>query len=377
MNVFSYGITYVVLFLYLFVIAIFDSSKQLHRVSHIFAFISMVVLSLFIGLRWETGTDWLPYKLLFDDLELNWSFLLDVYHFDLGFVLFNGVVRLFSDNYTVFLVANASITIYLLCKLLCRWSPYPNISLFIFYPAFMIAQFMGSNRRMMAMVFLLWAIYYLWNNKKKAYYLLVGLAFLFHRSSIIALILLFVPREIISNRKVIILLSLSLIVGISQLPFKLIEEFGNALSSVVSHPLVTAMTYYSETNENHIISSTGSIVIQSILAICKRSIFLIFYFYILKKNEVDKLTGYIFNIYILGFVGYLFFIGTFFQILTAYFALIEVILISRMYGYTNSKTKFVFLSLTLLYGIVQMISALNVYPDLYMPYIPFWSNIQR
>ena len=125
--------------------------------------------------------DWnrlgLSYKELFDSLELHWSFLINVYHFDIGYVLFNAAVKLFTENYTLFLLINSFLTIYVLYRLLIKISPYPNLSLLVFYSTFMIAQFMGSNRRMMAMVFILWSFYYLYQQQKRSYVLMLILAF--------------------------------------------------------------------------------------------------------------------------------------------------------------------------------------------------------
>lgn len=337
----------------------------------------MILMSLFIGLRWETGTDWYPYRELFDTIELNWTFLVNIYSFDVGYVIFNALVRIFTDSYSVFLLINAFVTIYLLYKLVIKTSSYPNLSLFIFYSAFMIAQFMGSNRRMMAMVFILWGFYYLYERRKVRFALMIVLAFLFHRSSLFCLLALFVPRDIFTVKRTLTILSLSLVIGFLQLPARLIEFAGGVLSLVTNNQIVEKMLFYSANGEDHIATSTGSIIVSAILAIIKRSIFLMFYIYIMRKHQLDKLTQYIFNIYIFGFAGYLMLIGSFFQMLTAYFALIEIVLLGRMYAYTTGRAKTVILMIIFAYGFVQMLSALNVYPDLYMPYINCFSDSTR
>lgn len=376
-TLFSDGLIYVAIYLWLFVACVLESSKQCDKTKGLIAFLSMSIITLFIGLRWETGTDWEPYKELFDTLELDWTFLVNIYHFDIGYVIFNAIVKFFTDSYSLFLVINAFVTIYVLYRLIKKTSPYPNISLFLFYSAFMIAQFMGSNRRMMAMVFALWAFYCLYERRKLAFFLMVALAFLFHRSAIICLVALFVPRQMISIKRTVVLLLCSLALGLAGAFAKLIEVMGMVLSGVINNPIVEKMVFYSEGGEDHIANSTGSVVVSTILAVVKRSIFLAFYFYVMRRNKVDKLTGYIYNIYLFGFVGYLLFVGSFFQMLTSYFALIEIILLGRMYSYTTGKAKLLILIIIFAYGFVQMLSALNVYPELYMPYISTFSDISR
>lgn len=376
-TIFTEGGIYVLIYVIIFVFTILESSKQYARISKLTSWFTMLLMILFIGLRWETGTDWESYKELYDTLELDWTFLINIYHFDVGYVIFNALIKMLTDNYTIFLIINAFITIYILWRLVVKTSPYPNLSLFLFYTAFMIIQFMGSNRRMMAMVFVLWAFYYLFKKNKLAFYLMIALAFLFHRSAIVCLIALIIPRKMFSIKQTVWLLFGGLAFGIIQLPAKIIELTGSILSTIMNNPFVEKMLFYSESGEDHIASSTGNIVISTILAVAKRSIFLMFYIYVMRKNNIDKLTQYIYNIYIFGFVGYLMFVGSFFQMVTAFFALIEIILLSRFYNYTTGKVKLVVLMIIFVYGLIQLISALNVYPELYIPYINCFSTETR
>lgn len=381
MNIINYllidGHEYLLLFFFLIMNTIIESSKGLKKYKYILFYFSSIILACFIGFRWETGTDWEPYKELFDSIQLNWTFLFNVYHFDIGYVFFNALIRIFTDSYTIFLIFNSGITIFLLAKIILKISPYPNLSLLFFYTNYMIAQFMGSNRRMMAMVFCLWLFYYVYQNNKKSSYISLGSAFLFHRSSIIGILTYLIPHKIISIKKTLLLLTISLLIGILQLPAKCVEITGSILSTFMNNPLIEKMVFYSENNEEHLIYGTGNLIISTILAVAKRSILLIFYFYIIKKNKIDDTTSYLYNIYIIGFIGYLSFIGSFFQMLSAYFTFVEILLIGKIYSYTTGKIKIVFCFLLCFYGLFQMMNALNVYPELYMPYLPFWTTTSR
>ena len=376
-QIFTEGFPYLLLFLYLWIMVIAESSQYLSAYKKYYFIFSSILLWLFIGCRWETGTDWESYKQLFDTLELDWSFLFNVYHFDIGYVLLNALVRLFTDEYSIFLIINAGITIYLLSKLLLKTSQFPNLSLAFFYTNFMIAQFMGSNRRMMAMVFALWGFYFIYKARKSKALINMGLAFCFHRASIINVFSWLIPRSIFSIKQVIIILLLSLCIGLLQIPAKLVEITGTLLSVLTNNPIVEKMLFYSENNEEHLVYATGNLYLSTLLAVAKRSILLILYMVIIRKNKVDRATQFFYNIYIIGFAGYLLFIGSFFQMLTAFFTFIEVILIGKMYSYIPRKGKILFCALLLFYGVFQMLNALNVYPDLYMPYLPFWTGQQR
>lgn len=61
---------------------------------------------------------------------------------------------------------------------------------------------------------------------------------------------------------------------------------GGYLSTIVNNPIVEKIVFYSETGEEHLVTSTGSLLLSTTLAIIKRSIFLLFYFYVMKKKCV-------------------------------------------------------------------------------------------
>lgn len=369
------GVDYVVLLVYLCSISLLESSKRFSSFRRVFFILSATILWLFIGCRWETGTDWWTYKELFDTIELNWSFLINIYHFDIGYVFFNALVRLFTDNYSVFLIINSGITIFLLSKLILKVSRYPNLSLTFFYTNFMIAQFMGSNRRMMAMVFVLYFFYGLFYVRKLFCIANISFAFLFHRSALVNLIACFIPKNIFTFKQTISIILFSFVIGIIQLPARIIEITGNLLSMIFNNPIVEKMVFYSENGDEHLVYGTGNMVLSTILAVGKRSILLMIYMYIVKTNKIDKLTQFLYNIYVIGFAGYLLFTGSFFQMLTAYFTIVEILLLGRMYYYLNKRLKLIFCFLLFFYGYLQICNALAAYPELYLPYKSFFYNV--
>lgn len=362
------GWIYWLIFLWLILAVWLESSKVTSKNKHLISVVSATIFTIFIGLRWETGTDWDNYKRLFDTIELNWDFLLNIYHFDIGYVLLNAFVKYFTNSYSVFLLIDSAITIGSLYFLLKKATTYPNVSWLIFYSNFMIIQFMGSNRRMISMVLILWVIYYIANGSKIKAILSNTLAFLFHRSSIINVFLFFVSDKIFSLRKIVITFSLCLLVGISQLIERIIEIIASLLSFAIHIPLVELLTFYSENGEDHLVNATGSLLLSTILALGKRLVFLCFYWRLIKRCKNDRIAVIFFNVYVIGIACYLALIGSFFQILTAYWALAEVILIGRIYKYSYSKEKLFFCCMLIGFGVLQITNALNVYPELYIPY---------
>ena len=71
----------------------------LEKYKYVFAFICFAILVFQDGFRWETGTDWDPYYYFFENLTL--SITPEDSDFDIGYVLFSYLIRVFTDNYTL------------------------------------------------------------------------------------------------------------------------------------------------------------------------------------------------------------------------------------------------------------------------------------
>lgn len=183
-NLFSEPV-YLLIFLYLYLGCWIESAHNLKKGSTLLFYTSVIIIIALIGLRWETGTDWSSYYLFFDNLTLDWSIIFGVMHFDLGYVIINALIKYFTQNYTLFLIFDTIIAIIPLVVLVRKISPFPNLSLFVFYTNFLLSQYMGSNRRMIAMSLVLWAVYFIAIHKETKAIVTLIVSFLFHRSSIL------------------------------------------------------------------------------------------------------------------------------------------------------------------------------------------------
>lgn len=373
-KLFTDGFIYLFIYLWLFFIAVLESCKEYNRYKIVFASFTFILLSLFTGSRWNTGTDWGPYKELFDTLELDWTFLLNVYSFDLGYVLLNAFVKLFTNSYTMLLLVDSFLAVGIVFAFLIKYSPNPNVSFFVFYNAFFVSQFMGSNRRIISLGAALFIFYYVYANRKKGFVIWQTIAFLFHRSAFMIFFTWLIPRKRLSTERIFIILIVSLMIGIPQLPFKMIGLLGNALSAFAGNPIVEKMLFYSDEKIEIVVENTNPVIIMT-LSVIKRSIFLSFYLLIIRsrKGILDPLSDYFFNLYIFGFAVYILLNGSpIFQMISTYFTFIEIALIGRFWYYANKRPKIIFLSVLFLYGFFQLLSALNAYPDLYIPYKAFF-----
>lgn len=133
------------------------------------------------------------------------------------------------------------------------------------------------------------------------------------------------------------------------------------------------MLFYSETSDEHVPENVDPKT-QMLLSFLKRSVFLAFYFWTIKKRNglLDSFTDFIFNVYIVGFVLYLLLNGSpIFQMLSTYFTFIEIVLIGRIWHYGGKYERLVFLIVLAFYGFFQLLNSVNAYPELFMPYRSF------
>lgn len=376
-KLFTVGHIYLGIFIWLFFLAILEAIKEFSRYKTVISASTFLLLAAFTGLRWETGTDWDSYKYLFDTIELDWTFLMNVYSFDIGYVLFNAVIRFFTDNYSVLLIMDSIIAVGIVYAFLAKYSLMPNISFFLFYNSFYVAQFMGSNRRIIALGAMLFVFNFIYERKKKLAGIWQLIAFLFHRTSVMGFVVWLVPKTRFSTKKITVILIIAAIIGLPQLPFKMIELASTLLAGFISNPFIEKLIFYSE-NSSGLVPETVNPVIMFTLSVLKRSLFLIYYLYTIKKNDniLDPRTDIFFNIYLVGFASYILLNGSpIFQILTTYFTFIEIALIGRMWFYTTAKSRLYLLSIFFFYGFFQLLSALNAFPGLYIPYKSIMSFI--
>ena len=328
---------------------------------------------MFTGLRWETGTDWNSYSELFRDVDVSFGdvFFIQLYSFDFGYVFLNILVKYFTNSYTVLLLVDSFIALGLVFLFIKKYSPNPNISIFVFYNAFFVAQFMGSNRRIVALGLTLFAISSV--IKKSKFWFFQTTSFLFHKSSIVALIAKFVPKKRFSKNKILAILIISLLIGILQIPLKILELISGILSSFSGFSVIDKLSTYTLESDNIVLGNRNPILMM-ILSIIKRCVFLIFYLIIIykKKGKLDFTTDFFLNIYIVGFSLYLLLNGSeVIQVSSSYFTFIEIVVIGRFWNYADKRDKLAFLPILFFYGFFQLVSSLTAYPELYIPYKTF------
>lgn len=187
-------------------------------------FFLLLNLALFVlsFIRWETGTDWTAYNNFFHS-AIEWNLESE---FEWGFARLNELVKIIFDSYTVLLFLLGIILFTFQSKAIIKFSPYPITSLlFLWSVTFSNIFFV---RQSIATVILFFSIRFIQKRKMFYFLLMVAVATMFHRTSLIFLIAWWVyPLKIRPLFMIFgIGLSLALTVYLSQLMLSLGSVFG-------------------------------------------------------------------------------------------------------------------------------------------------------
>lgn len=184
--------------LFLFALILEFSNRDTRRVISLFVF---VVIVFFYGMRWETGTDWLPYKEYFDNISFD--------YFEPGYKALTVVFRKFTDKYSLFLIFHAIVvfgSIYIYISKNFKFKSLALISVFVF-----MFPYMGASRQFLALGFAFIALGAFKQRNLKRAFIFIIIASLFHQTAILFLCMFFVKKIRLTNRDVILSVVLILI----------------------------------------------------------------------------------------------------------------------------------------------------------------------
>ncbi|OXB05325.1 hypothetical protein B0A81_15355 [Flavobacterium plurextorum] len=360
-------IVYIITFLLFLIFGYLDFCVDLNvKKKNLLYGILFLILVIQVGLRWETGTDWIVYRDNFENTTSIQMVLLGVLDgFEIGYGLFVYLIRDFTDNYAVFLFVHAVIYYLLILKANKQLSPYPIISLLIFYAGTMGV--LGSNRQLMALAICLFSLQYVFINKKPFYFfLLVAFASLFHTTAIIFVVYYFLDRDF-KKYQIILVLGLSFIIGKTALPSLMFSSFGSMLGGTA------AMKAEIYSNTDKIPDAS-----LSLIGLIRRIIYFALFLY-----NYDKLTRKIksyrllFNGFAFGLAFYFLFADTLIILVnrgSLYFNIMESFLLTSQLLLFVPKDRGYVLFFISLYSILLFYQSISAYDDLFIPYEGIFIN---
>lgn len=308
-------ITIIVIFSAFAFVEVFNK-QETEKYKLVFAVICFSLLVFQDGFRWETGTDWDPYHYFFEQLTLSVNF--DNSDFDIGYTALSYVIRVLTDEYSVFLIVHAVLFYSAFFYLIFKLSDYPFVSLLLFYMA--VVDYMGMNRQFLAMVFYAVGLVYLTDNNKRMFILMLVIGALFHKSILICIFALFLNRKLND-----IVLAAVLVVALLIAASGVVNKLPLGIFAIMGDQTSDKMDYYSTFHAETSVASMLMATVRRLIWIIPLMVF--------RKSIVNKPKSYdlMFNLYFIGTVFYTICSGTILQILTSraliYFNIMEMFLV--------------------------------------------------
>lgn len=314
---------------------------------------------LLVGFRWETGTDWTQYLKNFTNTTSIETVIINILlGYEIGYGLFTFLIRLFTENYSVFLIIHALLYYFLIFKANKQLSPFPFLSLLLFYASTM--GILGSNRQIIALAICLYSLKFVLEKRSFIFFLLVAIAFLFHTSALLFIVYYFLNRDI-PKHFILFTLFCAIIIGRTNLPVLLFSDIGSLLGGASAYKV----EYYSE-NE---VSETSA----SLIGLVRRLLFFMIFFVNYRILSI-RFPPYalLFNGFFLGLVVYFLFSTSLIALAgrgSFYFNVMECFLLSSQLLLFNSKRDRAYLLIIFfVYSYLIFFQSIAEYPELFIPY---------
>lgn len=165
--------------------------------------------------KWaDTGVYVLSFKLGTPSLE-NFSFDSKPFGYvERGFFYLQVIVKAIYNDYVVFFLVVAALSIYFLYRNIMQYSIFPLVGLLTYISRFYMGRNLIQIRAGLSYAIVLLGIRYIYEKDWKRYFLIVFIAWLFHRSAIVGVPLYFICNWVnVKKKYVVIALMAAFVVG--------------------------------------------------------------------------------------------------------------------------------------------------------------------
>lgn len=323
--------------------------------SRLFKIITIYLLIIFVGLRFQVGADWSNYNAIFKTIS-NKDIIGALSFTDPAYGLLNFMA--FKFNYNIWFVN-------LICAVIffhgldyfCKYTKNYWISLLVAFPYLILSVSMGFTRQSVAIGLSLVAITYLFKNNRYYYFLWIFVALLFHKSAL--LLLIFTPYAF----------------NIKFTPLKSGLYF--AIFIIFLFVIMNKFTAEDNLYFTDQVSSAGALA-RMVIHVPAIIIYLIY------RNKLERiyrgklpvLDGLLVLIIIFFFISFVY--STFADRFNLYFYIFDMIVLSSIALFFDRPNYYVYLSGVILFQFILMFVWLNYSPwarEFWIPYQNYlWIN---
>lgn len=316
-------------------IEIFSKNKNFRNIFFIISLIALLIIVSFrdgssVGI--DSPTYFNAYKFQLSGFEIGYSFL-------------NNLFSKAAINYNIFIFFINCLAIFNIAKFIRRNSHYYILPIFIYFSDFFLYYNMSGVRQAIALSFTALSISYIFNKKKKLALFYIVLASLFHVSSLIFLLVLFIPTKKLSAKNYI---KLIIGFGVLILGFDFIITYFPQIQQ--------KFIFYSEIQQQS--EGYENIQFNFIVGIVKRILVLIPVLITVRTLLANDKLAFIFNIYLVGFIIYILTFLTSPDIgvrLSSYFTIVDTVLICNYIGnFKKFSNKVIILLIFIIIGFYKI-----------------------
>ncbi|MBO4370458.1 MAG: EpsG family protein [Paludibacteraceae bacterium] len=247
----GYSAPYLTLFGILIGIAVLQLIVKRDFLQNVLMLSVMVVFTVFFGFRGFVETDCIVYYPLFQEIPVFgdgiWKSFSSL-HFEPGFLLWTSLLKSINSSYEFYMVVNTIVDLLLLTVMYNRYFPKRYYAFFVLlYLAFFgIAYEFNLLRNVKSMLLFCLSLRYVEERKAGKYMLFNLIGMLFHWSAVLYMLMYFVFRNDLSQRRYFVLLGISMVMYIVS-PF--IIEYGVWLVSLLGGTVGERATAYLSVQE--------------------------------------------------------------------------------------------------------------------------------
>ncbi|WP_220764502.1 EpsG family protein [Shewanella sp. MBTL60-112-B1] len=365
---------YYALFFILSIVVFLEPKNTTRQEKLFFLMLHFFLLLAFVGLRDETGTDWINYSDQFfsDDND----------HMEFGYLYLSDSFRYLVSDYNVFVFFHAAMYLSIFFIAINKKLKIGYIVLLL-YTGHLLGV-MGSNRQVLALMFCILAGERLYQDKIKTFVVIVMFAAIFHYSSLIFLLMYYV-------RKMSVRMSLSnyLFVFVV-LAFANYILLSSSFISTISNQLITIFSEGTKLRGQLIVYGSDQFrpdIITSIMMTIKR-VSTLFILIVMIVLFVDRNPNVGFTV--LGRRFKFYFAAYFFSIILLllfqpiypiiatrgglYFYIYEIFLFSIIVSKVKQVNYTIFTVIFILFCLVRLSFQFSYDKELLVPYKAVWYN---
>ena len=351
-------------------LCLFDC-RSLFRNRYLGLLISFPILIIFLGLRDQTGTDWIFYEQHF--YEINGLLEQNLFSFEFGYIYLVKFLSLFTDNYNVFLFLYTLIILTLTYFVAIRLRN-PNFFIFLFFTLYAIP-YMGTLRQFLALMLFALGVILIYQRKITSMFLAFLASISIHYSSAISILMPVIKKFNLNNRLHVFFI---IVIFLISLNFLIQEQFFDSLLafSQFSPYLFKKLSVYALTDTNTpIFTITDPLIIVRLMTYRLVMIGILYFFY--RQDRNNLFLKWCFKIDIFGFIIFLSLFSIFPAIAirtSTYFTIFEIVAFASVLKY--SRKSILCLCLVVASAQLNFISGLiyGADNDLLVPYKSVYYN---